>query len=130
MNNAPAHNLTVLYDGACPLCSREISFYRRQRGAAGITWLDVSQAPNGTLPPSLSRQDALARFHVVKANGEIASGAAAFVALWSALPAFGVVGWLFRPRWATSLLERAYLMFLHIRPRLHSILARRSERVG
>ena len=125
----PPPNLTVLYDGACPLCSREISFYRRRRGAAGVTWVDVSEVPDEQLPPSLSRQDALARFHVVKASGEIASGAAAFVALWSALPGFQAFGWMFRPRWATALLERLYLAFLHIRPRLQSILVGRTEQV-
>ncbi len=125
----PASNLQVLYDGACPLCSREISFYRRRRGAEDVTWVDVSRAPDDKLPPSVSREDALARFHVVTANGEIASGAGAFVALWSALPAFRALGWMFRPRWATALLERLYLSFLRMRPRLQSILVGRTKRV-
>ena len=53
--------LTVFYDGACPLCRREIAFYRRRRGAARIRWLDISRAPEGEVAPGLSRCAALAR---------------------------------------------------------------------
>ena len=125
-----ASELKVFYDGSCPLCAREISFYRRRRGAAGVTWVDVSAAPENRLPPSVSRQDALARFHVVGADGATVSGAAAFVALWSALPAFRLLGWLFRPRWATALLEFAYQKFLWIRPRLQSMLRHETNGAG
>ncbi len=120
---APA--LTVLYDGACPLCAREIGFYRRWRGADQVAWVDVSQAPDEQLPPSLSRRDALARFHAVRADGSCVSGAAAFVALWSVLPAFRGLGWVFRPGWATALLELAYRAFLRVRPRLQRVVTRR-----
>ena len=34
----------VFYDGACPLCIREIAFYKRRKGADGVTWVDVSDA--------------------------------------------------------------------------------------
>ena len=42
----------------------------------------------------LSRQQALARFHVRRADGRLVSGAAAFVSLWQQLP---------RWRWAARL---------------------------
>ena len=54
---APA--LTVFYDGSCPLCRREIDFYRRRRGAARIDWLDISGLPEGEVAPGLSRCAAL-----------------------------------------------------------------------
>jgi hypothetical protein len=34
--------LTVYYDGACPLCRREIDFYRRRGRAAPIEWVDAA----------------------------------------------------------------------------------------
>ncbi len=30
---------TVYYDGTCPLCRREIAFYRRCAGATSIVWV-------------------------------------------------------------------------------------------
>ena len=77
--------LTVLYDGACPLCRREIALYRGVRGDVPLCFADVSDETVG-LPPSLTRDTALARFHVRRADGQIVSGAQAFLALWSVLP--------------------------------------------
>ena len=35
--------LTIYYDGSCPLCRREIAFYRRLRATMRLDWVDVSQ---------------------------------------------------------------------------------------
>ena len=83
---------SVLYDGACPLCAREIAMYRRQPGAGAIRWLDVSQIPEAEIPLGLSRQDVLARFHVIRRDGSAAVGAAGFVELWKAFPRLRLVG--------------------------------------
>ncbi len=34
----------VFFDGACPLCAREIEFYQKQEGASGIAWVDGAAA--------------------------------------------------------------------------------------
>ena len=51
--------LTVYFDGACPLCQREIAFYRRQRGSERITWHDISCMDTEHVAPGLSRESAL-----------------------------------------------------------------------
>ena len=33
----------LYYDGACPVCSREIAMYRQQPGAEGVEWVDVTR---------------------------------------------------------------------------------------
>ena len=85
-NRQPA--LTVLYDGACPLCRREIAVYRGlqpQRPDAPLCFADVSDA-GLPLPSGTTREQLLARFHVRGRDGELLSGAQAFLALWAALP--------------------------------------------
>ena len=64
VNEAPP--LTVLYDGACPLCRREIGIYRGLRPLrpdAPVCFVDVSDAAL-PLPPGTTREQLLARFHV------------------------------------------------------------------
>ena len=74
-NNVPA--LTVLYDGACPLCRREINVYRDLQPLqpeSSICFADVSNTACA-LPVGATREQLLARFHVQRRNGELLSGA-------------------------------------------------------
>lgn len=120
--------LTVYYDGACPLCRREIGFYRRRRGAERLRWLDVSAADADTrLPTGLNRSAALRRFHVRLPDGRLTSGGAAFAELWSALPGFRLAGRLFRRRPLVDLLELGYRGFLPLRPCLQRLLGTRCD---
>lgn len=85
MVNAPepaaqAPELTVLYDGACPLCRREIGVYRGLRPNTPVCFADVSD-PTVQLPEGTTRAQLLARFHVRAGNGRLLSGAEAFLAL-------------------------------------------------
>lgn len=114
---------SVFFDGACPLCAREIAFYRRHRGASEIAWVDVSRTDVADLPNGLSRQDALARLHVQTADGNLVDGAAAFAYLWSALPRFRLAGKVSRIPPLLWILERLYNLFLPLRPYLQRRVA-------
>ena len=115
--------LTVLYDGACPLCRREIGIYRKLEPRTPLCFADVSDAA-APLPPGSTREQLLARFHVRRHDGELLSGARAFLALWAVLP-----GWRWLARagrlpgvaWA---MERAYGFFLRWRPALQRWVSR------
>ncbi len=115
----------VLFDGACPLCVREVAFYRRLRGADSLDWVDVSKSGEAAVC-GVGREQALARFHVVMPGGEAISGAAGFVQVWKRLPAFRPLAWMFSFPGGVWLLERAYLGFLRIRPFLQKIAASKS----
>ena len=118
-------SLTVYFDGACPLCRREISLYQ---GIAPeqVQWQDVSA--NGALPDGLTRAEALARFHVCDASGRVLSGAAAFVALWAQLPGWRGLAGLARVPGALWLMEWAYRLFLRFRPRVQAWVRRWERR--
>ena len=108
--------LTVYHDGACPLCSREIAFYRRQPGAAAINWVDVAALDREDIAEDLTRDTALARFHVRQADGTLVSGAAAFQRLWAALPPFRLLGRIADWPVIRPVLEWGYRHSLRIRP--------------
>jgi predicted DCC family thiol-disulfide oxidoreductase YuxK len=109
--------LTVLYDGACPLCRREIGIYRGLRPNAPLCFADVSDAAL-PLPPGTTREQLLARFHVRDGNGRLLSGAEAFLALWAVLPGWRWLAWLGRVPGVAWAMERSYLLFLRWRPAL------------
>lgn len=112
----PSETCTVYFDGACPVCRREIAHYRRQRGSESIAWVDASSCDEAELGPDLDRSVVLSRFHVRNADGTLASGTTAFVAIWRRLPASSWLAALASSRPVLALLEAAYPIFLRIRP--------------
>ena len=61
--SSAAPTTTVYYDGACPICSREIAQYRKVQGAERLDFVDVTACDANGLGPGLSRDAALARIH-------------------------------------------------------------------
>jgi len=64
----------------------------------------------------------MTRFHVQKESGELLSGAAAFVALWQAMPGWRWLGRLGALPGMTAVLEVFYKGFLRIRPRIQRLV--------
>ena len=116
MNAAYPTRLTLYYDGGCPVCTQEISFYQRRRGAEHIHWINLAQCEDAALGSGLTREAAYARLHARHPNGELVSGAAAFAALWRVLPAFRPAGWIAGLPGVVHLLEWGYRGFLKVRP--------------
>jgi predicted DCC family thiol-disulfide oxidoreductase YuxK len=117
--------VTVYYDAGCALCAAEIAHYRRAQGAAALTFVDAATEGEDTrIATDLSREAALARFHVRDTSGRLVSGAAAFAVLWMSLPRWRWLGRIagFAP--VLPFAERAYLSFLPLRPRLARLLVR------
>lgn len=110
--------LTVWFDGGCPLCAREIAVFRRLDRRAAIHFVDVSQS-NSACPTD--RAQLLARFHAQEKGNPIVSGAAAFAAMWRAIPALRPLGELARVPVLLWALERLYRLFLKVRPRLQRV---------
>ena len=114
--SAPAKALTVYFDGACPVCSKEISYYQRQAGAQACEWVDASSCSEPALGPGLSRNAALGRFHVRHPDGSLTSGMAGFAAMWRVLPKTAWLGRIASFGPIPFLLDQAYRAFLALRP--------------
>ena len=115
-------NIIVWHDGGCPLCRHEIALMQRLDHRGSIAFVDVTQAPTAACP--IDRHQLLARFHATE-DGQLLSGAAAFAAMWRAIPLLRPLGLAARSPWLLAQLERLYLLFLRLRPRLQRVFAER-----
>ena len=77
--------VTVLYNGDCPICAREIGAYRRRAEKLGapLAFEDLNRADLADW--GLEHEAARRRLHV-REDGRVLSGLPAFVALWQRLP--------------------------------------------
>ena len=107
--------VTVWYDAACPLCRREIAVMRRLDRHGRIAFIAIGGGGADQCP--IDRDTLLARFHACE-DGRMVSGAAAFAAMWRAIPVLRPLGLAARSPWVLALLERGYRRFLKVRPRL------------
>jgi predicted DCC family thiol-disulfide oxidoreductase YuxK len=116
--------VTVYYDGSCPICVREIGVYQKCAGADQLAWVDVSSTQQLALSADLTREQALARFHVRRADGTLVNGGAAFAALWASLPSLRWAGRLFQVPPLSWIIAASYNGFLRIRPQLQRLWRR------
>lgn len=111
--------VTVWFDGGCPLCRREIALMKRldRRGAIRFINLEAAQGC------PLDRATLLARFHAEE-DGHLYEGAAAFAAMWRAIPLLRPVGLAARNPVVLTVLQWGYGKFLRIRPFLQRLTGR------
>lgn len=116
---------TVIYNGACPICSREIGVYRREAEACGLP-LSFRDIPEADLAAwGLTPDTAARRFHVAR-DGRLHAGLDAFLILWSALPRWR---WLARVLRLPGLRQAAALLYDHAAaPALYALHQSRQRR--
>ena len=112
---------TIYFDGACPLCRREIAHYKRCAGADTLQWFDVSKNDPSIMIPGLTKERAMARLHMARPNGELVVGAEAFANLRLQLNRYRWLGRLFRSRTMLRLADLLYSGFLKVRPSLQRL---------
>ena len=126
MSSHKRHKATVFYDGSCPLCDREINFYKNMVGGEKVNWYDLSAQAEANPTKSLTREAALNRFHLETADGTLLSGGAAFAHLWTNFPKLRLLGKLASFKVIAPLFEWAYLFFLRCRPALRLLFRQKS----
>ena len=105
----------VLFDGSCPLCSREIAMYRDLAAPEAMQWVDIS-APGYIAPAGTTQAALMRRFHAITPEGEMLSGARAFVHVWSQLPGWRHLASLSKVPGVLVAMELSYRGFLVFRP--------------
>ena len=87
--------LTLLFDGACPLCRREVeALGSRDRGQGRICFVDVD-APDydPAAHGGISYREAMGRMHAIGADGRVIVDVAAFREAYRLVG----MGWLYAP---------------------------------
>lgn len=111
-------DFTLLYDGDCPLCSREVAMLRRRDRARGaLALVDIAAADFDPTRYGRARETLMARIHGVLPDGTVIEGMEVFRRAYAAVG----LGWVLAPsRW--PLLGRgfdaAYRWFARNRLRL------------
>lgn len=119
--------LIVYFDGSCPLCEAEMSYYKMQDAAEKMQFVDIS-VEEQSLPQDLNRQAAMSRLHVRKPNGELIVGAASFVSIWKALPRWNWAARMAALPGMMSILEFGYRLFLKGRPAFSALFRKLKKR--
>ncbi len=111
--------LTILYDGACPLCLREVRFLQsrdpqgERLGFVDIDASDYEPASHG----GIDYRSAMARIHGISADGQVLRDVAVFARAYDLVG----LGWLYAPsRWPLSapLIDGIYGLWAGARLRL------------
>ena len=109
--------IRVLYDGDCPLCSREIRFLqKRDRGRGCIQFEDIADPGFDPSRYGVEAGELMARIHGVLPSGDLIEGMEVFRRAYSAVG----FGWLMAPTrlpGLRNLADRAYRIFARNRLR-------------
>lgn len=113
----------VYYDGACPLCSREVKLYKKlvlkEGNDADIDWIDISKSRKEIDEEGIIYEDAMRLIHIKDSSGVHQVGLDGILTLWDKLPYYRRASRFIRkfPR-INSYLARFYEFFAKHRMKL------------
>lgn len=109
--------LTLYFDGACPLCSREVAFLRRRSTAAKLILIDIDGDNFDPGPLGLTIEQLRSCLHARFANDQWVTGLDATLWAWRAA---GVGIWAAPLAWRPlrPVLSVFYRLFCLLRPSL------------
>ena len=87
--------ICVFYDGACPLCQKEIKRYKKLIHQEGekIDWVDISKNKDALKDECINYDDAMQLIHIKDGSGVHQVGLEGILTLWDKIPYYrGVSG--------------------------------------
>ena len=111
-------NIKVFYDGACPLCRREIKMYQKMSTINPINWINIAENSMKNELCGLTINDLKKRLHVLKNEKLVFTGGAAFSEIWLNMTRLRWIGKIFKIKPFNFIIEYVYCFFLLVRPSL------------
>ena len=109
--------LTVFFDGACPICDREIAVMKRLDRRRQLEFCDFSAQEYDAASSGFAAADLGAVIHARWADGSVITGVEVFRAMWEAV-GLGFLARLSRLSLVEPLVLKAYAWFARNRMRL------------
>jgi predicted DCC family thiol-disulfide oxidoreductase YuxK len=109
--------LTVFFDGACPICDREIALMKRLDRRRQLEFCDFSNREYNAASSGFTAADLGTVIHARWADGSVITGVEVFRAMWEAI-GLGVLARLSRLSLVEPLVLRTYAWFARNRLRL------------
>ena len=78
--------MKVYFNNSCKICKAEIDLYKKEE-VSEINWVDITNNKQAKIETKKNFKELLRRLHVEK-NGEIFSGAKAFLLVWKNIPKY------------------------------------------
>lgn len=102
--------VALFWDGGCPLCKKEITYYKWLDAEKRVDWIDITSADSERLASHGVELDAaFARIHGLDRTGQLCVGVPAFLAVWEVLPYWNLLPPLIRAApFAMPLVDAAY----------------------
>jgi predicted DCC family thiol-disulfide oxidoreductase YuxK len=107
---AAAPELTLYYDGQCPLCVAEVAFLQSRNAQGQLAFIDVTQTSFEAAAHNISCEAAMAQIHGRTADGQVLVGVPVFATAYR-LAKLPVLAWVLSRRWLMPVLQPAYVQF-------------------
>ena len=111
MTKSSAAQLTLLFDGGCPLCVREVRFLERRDRVRRIRFVDIDAVDyNPADHGGIAYREAMGRIHAIAADGTVLRDVAVFREAYRLIG----LGWLYAPtRWPLigAVVDRIYAIW-------------------
>jgi predicted DCC family thiol-disulfide oxidoreductase YuxK len=108
--------LSVYFDGACILCSREIEHYRKVDRAGALRLVDISDPQFRAETEGLDPVRVQKVMHVRREDGSFVTGVEAFREIWARIPRYRWAAGLSRLPGVRQGLDLGYFCFATVRP--------------
>lgn len=120
---SPQPDFTILYDGECPFCVREVSWLRKRDRDGRLGTIDISSENFDPRKLGTTREAVMARIHGLDADGNLIEGMEVFRKAYRAAG----VGWIMAPTgWPVlrPILDVLYSLFAKVRVPLGRLFGR------
>lgn len=102
--------LTLYYDGQCPLCVAEIDFLQSRNAQGQLAFVDVTHTGFEAAGHNISCEAAMAQIHGRTADGQVLVGVPVFATAYR-LAKLPVLAWVLSRKWLMPVLQPAYVLF-------------------
>ncbi len=87
-------NLTIFFDGGCPLCKREVDFLQSKNQKGTLRFIDINTSDfSSDLKYGITYKQAMDRIHALKCDGSVIKDIKVFQEAYSLIG----LGWIYAP---------------------------------